>query len=39
MHIKKKQGWEPIHKNYKANKSMKTHVTKAHNNQDIMNAL
>jgi len=30
----KKQGWEPIHKKYKANKIAKTQVIKEHNNQD-----
>jgi hypothetical protein len=29
----KKQGWEPIHKKYKANKSTKTQPSKEHNNQ------
>jgi hypothetical protein len=33
--VYKKEGWEPIHKKYKANKSTKTQVTKEHNNQDI----
>jgi len=28
---------EPIHKKYKANKSMRTHVMKEHNNQDTTN--
>jgi len=36
---KKKQGWEPIHKKYKANKSKRTHVTKEHNNKHIINTL
>jgi hypothetical protein len=33
----KKQGWEPIHKKYKANKSTKTQASKEHNNQDTTN--
>jgi hypothetical protein len=37
--IGKSQGWEPIHKKYKANKNPKTHVTKANNNKDTTNAL
>jgi hypothetical protein len=28
---------EPIHKKHKANRSMRTHVTKEHNNQDTTN--
>jgi hypothetical protein len=36
---KKKQGWQLVHKKYKANKSMKTHVTKENDNQDIVNTL
>jgi hypothetical protein len=31
--------WKPIHKNYKANKIMKTYVTKEHKNQDIINTV
>jgi hypothetical protein len=37
--IKRRKGWEPIHKKYKANKSMRTHVTKKHNNQHTTNIL
>jgi hypothetical protein len=33
----KKQGWEPIHKKYKANKSTKTEPSKKSNNQDTTN--
>jgi hypothetical protein len=33
----KKQGWEPIHKKYKANKSTKTLPSKEHNNQHTTN--
>jgi len=36
---KKKHGWEPIHKEYKTNKSSRTQVAKKHNNQDITNTL
>ncbi len=36
---KKKAGTEPIHKKHKANRSMRTHVTKEHNNQDTTNTL
>jgi len=37
--IKRRKGWEPIHKKYKANKSMRTHLTKKHNNQHTTNIL
>ncbi len=37
--FKKKQGWERIHKKYRTNKSLRTQVTKEHNNQDIKNTL
>jgi len=30
---------EPIPKKYKANKSMRTHVTKEHNNEDTTNKI
>jgi hypothetical protein len=33
----KKQGWEPIHMKYKANKSTKTQPSKEHNNQNTTN--
>jgi hypothetical protein len=33
----KKAGKEPIHKKYKANKSIKTQPIKEHNNQDTTN--
>jgi hypothetical protein len=36
---KKAHGWELIHKKYKAIKSVRTHVTKLHNNQDTTNTL
>jgi len=39
LYNKKKQGWEPIHNKYKANRSSKTQVTKAHNNQDTTSTL
>jgi hypothetical protein len=31
--------WEPIHKKYKANKSMRTHGTKEHSNRNTTNTL
>jgi hypothetical protein len=34
-----KQGWEPIHKKYKENKSIRTQVTKEQNNGDPTNTL
>jgi hypothetical protein len=34
---RKKQGWEPIHKKYKANKSTKTQPSKEYNNEDTTN--
>ncbi len=34
-----RQGWEPIHKKYKENKSIKTQVTKEHNNGETTNTL
>jgi hypothetical protein len=37
--IFKRQGWEPIHKKYKENKSPRTHVMKDHNNEDTTNTL
>jgi hypothetical protein len=39
MYIKKRQGCQPICNKYKANKSMRTHVTKEHNNHDNTNTL
>jgi hypothetical protein len=33
----KKQGWEPINKKCKANKSTKTQPSKEHNNEDTTN--
>jgi hypothetical protein len=35
----KRQVWEPVYKKYKANKSTRIHVTKEHNNQDIIDTL
>jgi hypothetical protein len=37
--IKQRLAWEPIHKKYKANKSMRTHGTKEHNNRNTTNRL
>ncbi len=31
--------WEPIHKKYKANKIMKTYLTKYHKIQDTINII
>jgi hypothetical protein len=39
VYTNKRQGWEPIHNKYKANKSPRTHVTKEHNNQKSTNTL
>jgi hypothetical protein len=36
---KKKHRWNPTLEKYKANKSMRTHVMKEHNNHDTTNTL